>query len=132
MEDDYHYALHNVKDWTTPRVGVSSPVEFHAGLLAKVAQKCPNLKTLSLVQCLMGSVEEDAEEGEDHAANESDESDNRAPFKSLENLNLKWCEAGGEEFEGSHWDEWVKFLSSHTPSLRSLSLVDCFDGECGM
>ena len=50
-------------------------------------------------------------------------------FASLENLNFKWCEAGGQNYCGAHWDGWMAFLASYTPNLRTFSFVDCFDGD---
>ena len=50
-------------------------------------------------------------------------------FTSLENLNFKWCEAGGQNYTGADWDEWMTFLTSYTPNLRTLSFVDCFNGD---
>ena len=148
---------------STIDAGSCSPIEFHSGLLFKVARKCPNLKTLTLVECLMGYVDEEEDdadddddeevEGEsdaDSASGDGVDSDDgydveaknincgksaRAPFASLENLNFKWCEAGGQNFCGAEWYEWITFLTSYTPNLRALSFVDCFDGgmgKCGL
>ena len=97
-----------------------SPIQFHSGLLAKIALKCPNLKTLTLVECLMGRVYE----GDGLA-------DWRLTDWGLQNLNFKWCEAGGLNFHGSLWREWMSFLTYAVPNLRTLSFVDCFNGDTG-
>ena len=59
---------------------------------------------------------------------DKEEGDEEA-FASLENLSLKWCEAGGQNYSGADWDEWMTFFTRYTPNLRSLNFVDCFDGD---
>ena len=65
MGDDYDYALIDDQAQEAFRASDSTPIEFHSRILFKIARKCPSLKTLSLVQCLMGHIEEDGEDDED-------------------------------------------------------------------
>ena len=50
-DDEQDYAL--CDNQTNGQMN-SSPIEFNSEMFSKIARKCPNLNTLSLVQCLMG------------------------------------------------------------------------------
>ena len=103
-----------VDDVTCPYIEILKfpPISLFVQILVTIGRKCKNLEELRLVDCELRGFRQDWEE--------------TAHLASLKSLVFQWCASD----DVLAWESsWIRSLKILAPALRTLSLLDCFDGK---